>query len=210
MNMDPSRTANALSGFMESAGAVNRYKAANAGSGKGSPDSGMMARGEAGDLGYKTRDDNSEYDTELMPAKGGGRKTAGQPRSLSTRGKDRGDPIGEDAYEDNSLNKGERTTPGAAPKPRAKEEHQSYDGPQISETASALSNFMEATGQFAEAKRHLAMKSGDAGDLSLNKRPVQRLGSPLESAKAVRAKIGKPRWEDDPEGEADDKGAGKN
>jgi len=212
VNMEPSRTASALSSFMESSHNVDRYKAADAGGGKGSPDAGMMARGDAGDLSYKTRDDNSEYDTELMPAKGGGKKTAGQPQSLSTRGKDRGDPIGEGTDEHGgwTMHRDDARREAARLAAEKEKREKERSGKEVSETANALANFMEANGQFAEAKRRLAMKSGDAGDLELNKRPGQRLGSPLESAKAVRAKIGKPRWEDDPEGEADDKGAGKN
>lgn len=188
-NMESSRTANALSGFMEVTEAVNCYKAASAGSGKGSPDSGKMGPpSDAGDLSLKTRADNAEYPTELMPAKSGGKKTAGQPQSLSTRGKDRGDPIGEDAVE------GE-------------------DGPRISETAGALANFMEANGQYASAKKRLALKSDKAGDLGLSERSKQRLGRPLESAKKVRSKIGKPRYDpklsdDDLPGDADESQAG--
>jgi hypothetical protein len=223
VNMEPSRTASALSSFMESSHTVNRYKAADKGSGKGAPDAGMMAGGEAGDLTLKTRDDNKEYPTELMPAKGGGKKTAGQPQSLSTRGKDRGDPIGEGTLDENlkpehiAVYKFRKESPESR---QARISHykktgevmESEEAParRVSQTANALSNFMEATGQYAEAKKRLALGSKDAGDLDMNKRPEQRLGGALESAKKVRAKIGKPRWEDDPEGGADDKGAHKN
>jgi len=95
--MEPSQTANALSSFMEASSAVNRYKAAEGGSGKGSPDAGQMkTSGPAGDLELKTREgDDDHYPTDLMPVKGKVNKTSGEPQSLSTRGVKRGDPIGE-------------------------------------------------------------------------------------------------------------------
>jgi hypothetical protein len=91
--MHPSRTAFALSNFMESS--HNAYAAANAGGGKGSPGELLRKQDYAGDMSRKERDDNKDYPTELMPAKSGGKRTAGEPGSLSTRGVDRGDPIGE-------------------------------------------------------------------------------------------------------------------
>lgn len=90
-NMDASKTAKALSGFMES---QNPYAAAKTGSGKGAPDADKMKDRLYTD-GLKTRDDNQEYKTELKPAKSGNKTVAGAPGKVSTRDKDPGDPIGE-------------------------------------------------------------------------------------------------------------------
>jgi hypothetical protein len=91
-NMDASKTAKALSSFMESS--HNPYAAAKAGSGKGAPDADKLK-----DRCYtdemKTRDDNAEYPTDLKPAKAGNKTVAGAPGKVGTRDKDPGDPIGE-------------------------------------------------------------------------------------------------------------------
>jgi len=229
INMEPSQTANALSSFMEASGAVNRYKTADAGSGKGSPDSGQASYSQpVGQPGLKTRPDNADYPTALAPVKGGGNasKVSGQPQSLSTRGKDRGDPIGEDNLDENlhpdhiAVYKFRKEHPDAR---QARISHYKETGevmdenegaPEISETASALSNFMEANYQYAEAKKRLALGSKDAGDLELNKREQQRLGGPLKSAKGdyPSSNDAGPRYKpgSDPRGAAHDKGAGKN
>lgn len=193
-NMDPSRTASALSGFMESSSAVNRYKAADAGSGKGAPDSGQASYSQAvGQLKTKTRDDNSEYPTALAAVKGGGNasKTSGDPQSLSTRGKDRGDPIGENLSPDHiAVYKFRSEAPEAR---QARISHYKETGEvmeseettrRISETASALSGFMESTGQYAAAKERLNLKG--VSETKVKTRSKQELGSPLESAKKVR------------------------
>ena len=78
-----------------------------------------------------------------------------------------------------------------------------YDGPQISETANALSNFMEASGQYAAAKERLALRTRDAGQVAdPRERDKQRLGRPLEAAKGKRGGLetlddggSKARWE---------------
>lgn len=225
VTMEPSRTANALSSFMESSHTVNRYKAADAGDGKGSPDSGMMSKGTAGQLSLKTRPDNQQYPTELTPIKGGNKsKTSGEPQSLSTRGKDRGDPIGEDNLDENltpehiAVYKFRKEAPEAR---QARISHfketgevmESDEGRRISETAGALANFMEANYQYQEAKKRLKGYGDDAGELDMTERDKQRLGRPLEPAKGAYPKSDeKPRYEKgaDPRGDAHDKGAGKN
>jgi hypothetical protein len=100
-NMEASKTAKALSGFMESS--LNPYAAAKSGGGKGAPDADKMKDRLYTD-GLKTRDDNQEYKTELKPAKSGNKTVAGAPGKVSTRDKDAGDPIGEgeDAIEEGS------------------------------------------------------------------------------------------------------------
>jgi hypothetical protein len=92
-NMEASKTAKALSGFVES---QNPYAAAKAGSGKGAPDADKMSKTRCYTDGIKTRDDNKEYPTDLKPAKSGNKTIAGEPGKLSTRDKAPGDPIGED------------------------------------------------------------------------------------------------------------------
>ena len=245
-DMEPSNTAFALSGFMEAAG------------GKGSPDSGMLKRGDAGELSVKTRADNSEYPTALTTVKGGGSKTAGAPRSAkgaagghTPRWQKDADPIGEDdeIYEgsmssERMIRQGEfatnsprsrykaaqsdarnvarktgfkatnaagqgaahvRNTAGRPLKPRKvttkrvgpaawaeiQKSDVDYDGPQISETAHALSGFMEASGQYASAKQKLALRNKDAGDLELGKRGDTRenLGGPLQKADGKRGSL---------------------
>jgi hypothetical protein len=221
ISVEPSKTATALSSFMEAS--VNCYKKADAGGGKGSPDK-LQYDHPAGQLTTKTRPDNAEYPTALSAVKGGGNagKTSGKPQSLSTRGKDRGDPIGEDALDENlspdhiAVYKFRKEAPEAR---AARIDHykktgevmESEEAPQVSETANALANFMEASGQYAAAKARLALRSNPAGDLKTKDRPKQRLGRPLESARKARGKAaGEPRWKKgaDPIGGADESKAG--
>ena len=213
-DMNPSNTANALASFMEAKNSVDRYKAADAGDGKGSP--GSLDYGHAvGQHKLHTRDDNAEYPTELMPAKGGGNKTAGEPQSLSTRGKDRGDPIGEAFNPEFAFRKGEsredwrkRTAhlrKGAKP---VAESEQFY----VSETANALANFMEASHNCNARMSKLKSKgvAGADGKLETRSDTRERLGGPLENAEKVRKQAAAkgqagegPRWDgNDPIGDA--------
>lgn len=156
-----SKTAAALSSFMEST--LNPYAAANSGGGKGAPDAGALAnKGYINADGAKLRaGDDDAYPTELTPAKSGSKKVAGEPGKVSTRGVDRGDPIGEDEV---------RTEVRA------------------SNTASALGSFMEATNQYSVAREKLALRKKDAGDLDMTNRTDTRknLGGPLEKATGKR------------------------
>lgn len=184
-SMEASRTAKALSGFMESA--HNPYAAANAGNGKGSPDADKMKDRLYTDA-VKVRDDNKDYPTDLKPAKAGNKTVAGEPGKVSTRGKDRGDPIGEDEVQ----------------------------APRVSNTASALAHFMEATGQYAVAKQVFALKAEGARETDLVNREKQPYGLPPKPAKGARAGADvydeggkKPRYEKDadPIGGANEKDA---
>lgn len=87
----------------------------------------------------KTRGDNADYPTELKPAGQGGGYCAGKPKSRKSV----------------DTHKKHRYDKGADPIGEAGDDVD-YDGPQISETASALSSFMEA-----------AKHTGAVGDMSL-------------------------------------------
>jgi len=84
-----------------------------------------------------------------------------------------------------------------------------YDGPQISETAGALANFMESV---ITAKTLRAAYSGDAVESKAKEAGTPGYGKPLVPAKGVRkgkARFDKPSPSELP-GEANDKGYGKN
>lgn len=129
---------------------------------KGSPDAGMLHRGdEAGDMSRKVRDDNKEYPTALTAVKSGSGKTAGALKPAKGAGGGH-----TPRYEKGADPIGEDTG--------------------ISATAFALSNFMEATGQYASAKEKLALRTKDAGDLELSNREKQGYGLPLQKADSQR------------------------
>jgi hypothetical protein len=131
---------------------------------KGSPD-GLIRQDYAGDMSRKQRDDNSEYPTELTPVKSGGSKMAGELKPA--KGARNGTP---------------RYAKGADP---------IGESSGASRTAIALSCFMESSSQSETAKKKLAMRKGDAGELGFSDRDDTRenLGGPLEKADGARGKL---------------------
>ena len=137
-----SETAKALVGFTEAVG-YGRNAQKGDGYSYAHKDKGGKSSSEVGDLKPPTYRDpeekegdyNDAYNTELMRVKSGTDREAGTPVSIKTRGKDAGDPIGEDEVE----------------------------APEASVTAYALASFMESVGKSSSPKPDTSKRSYDTG-----------------------------------------------